>query len=623
MIDSSTRRSSNPILLAALVFAALQADEARAQCVPLTVTVDSAADLADAVPGNGVCQTSTSVCTLRAAIEELNARACAPGTIRFDMPGSGPRLIQLGESALPVIRSRMIIDGWTQPGSVPNSAPLLTPGNAQPMVELRGNGSTPYGLATLCSDGETSAHVIRGLIFNDFANYAFLNQRCDGVRFVGNYVGVGADGSSDGVGSLGYGILVLDAAANEIGSPSPVDRNVVAGAQLYAIALGGSADPSSPTFRTWQNAIVNNFVGTDGTGRRGISGTDPITGNGIVVVGRSADPFVPDPDPSTAHHELGNRIVANVIGGTLGDGIALLGTPSDPDTQQASAHTLVTGNLIGVGTSALAFLSRGGDDPLPFLASSLRNEGAGIRVGDASMESASRNNRIESNAIAQSAVGIDLALGQFDQVARNLVWANEGAGVRVASQRETLEQNRIWDNQGLGILAEVGGADPLPWLVLESAPSTAGVVLLGTLDLPLPVAPPFSCLRTRVELFANDACDSSGAGEGRDFLEAIELEGCPASFQHVLAHVPARPQLTATADWVVALDFVGGTLEVPLSGSPFSNCVTAPISPAVPALSRAGILALVSGLAVVVTFVARGSARSTRAARRRRSTSVS
>ncbi|HYN88641.1 MAG TPA: CSLREA domain-containing protein, partial [Ardenticatenaceae bacterium] len=39
-----------------------------------TFTVDSTADVVDQSPGNGTCATSHGSCTLRAAIQEANAR---------------------------------------------------------------------------------------------------------------------------------------------------------------------------------------------------------------------------------------------------------------------------------------------------------------------------------------------------------------------------------------------------------------------------------------------------------------------------------------------------------------------------------------------------------------------
>jgi CSLREA domain-containing protein len=80
---------------------------------PATLTVNDGADAADAIPGDGICATGSAVCTLRAALEESNAlTACAPLTINFDLPGSGPHNITL-LSALPPITRSVSIQGPT------------------------------------------------------------------------------------------------------------------------------------------------------------------------------------------------------------------------------------------------------------------------------------------------------------------------------------------------------------------------------------------------------------------------------------------------------------------------------------------------------------------------------
>jgi hypothetical protein len=53
---------------------------------PITLTVNDNGDASDASPGNGVCATAGGVCTLRAAIEEANARSSC-GTIDINFSG--------------------------------------------------------------------------------------------------------------------------------------------------------------------------------------------------------------------------------------------------------------------------------------------------------------------------------------------------------------------------------------------------------------------------------------------------------------------------------------------------------------------------------------------------------
>jgi uncharacterized repeat protein (TIGR01451 family) len=57
---------------------------------PSSFTVNDSGDASDATPGDGVCATSSAVCTLRAAVMEANALAavpCAPLTINFSVTG--------------------------------------------------------------------------------------------------------------------------------------------------------------------------------------------------------------------------------------------------------------------------------------------------------------------------------------------------------------------------------------------------------------------------------------------------------------------------------------------------------------------------------------------------------
>jgi CSLREA domain-containing protein len=69
-----------------------------------TFTVNSTADDVDAAPGNGVCATATGVCTLRAAIQETNARSGADtivlpaGTYTLTrLPGAGSDTAATGD----------------------------------------------------------------------------------------------------------------------------------------------------------------------------------------------------------------------------------------------------------------------------------------------------------------------------------------------------------------------------------------------------------------------------------------------------------------------------------------------------------------------------------------------
>ena len=77
-------------------------------------TVNTAGDMSDVNPGDGVCADVNGNCSLRAAIEETNALAGAD-SISFNIRGSGVHTITLG-SALPSVTEPLTLDGSTQPG---------------------------------------------------------------------------------------------------------------------------------------------------------------------------------------------------------------------------------------------------------------------------------------------------------------------------------------------------------------------------------------------------------------------------------------------------------------------------------------------------------------------------
>src|SRR5688572_27951180 len=92
-----------------------------------TYVVNSTADTADPDPGDGNCGASGGPCTLRAAIQETNARAGAD-TIDFNIPNTDPnRNATTGvftitpATDLPDIASPVTINAYSQPGSKANT----------------------------------------------------------------------------------------------------------------------------------------------------------------------------------------------------------------------------------------------------------------------------------------------------------------------------------------------------------------------------------------------------------------------------------------------------------------------------------------------------------------------
>src|SRR5262252_2602105 len=109
-----------------------------------TFTVDSTGDGSDTNAGDGMCVATSGGCTLRAAIEESNAHPDAD-TIEFDIAGSGVHTIHVvgaaeGGNDLQFLVAPVTIDGFTQPGSQPNTSATGAL-DAVPTIELDGSGS--------------------------------------------------------------------------------------------------------------------------------------------------------------------------------------------------------------------------------------------------------------------------------------------------------------------------------------------------------------------------------------------------------------------------------------------------------------------------------------------------
>ena len=96
-----------------------------------TVTVNDSGDTT-----NPCATTGTGTCTLRDAITYANANAGS--TIAFNIAGAGVHTISPA-SALPELTAAVTIDGYTQPGSSPNT--LAAGDDAVLNIQLSGPGA--------------------------------------------------------------------------------------------------------------------------------------------------------------------------------------------------------------------------------------------------------------------------------------------------------------------------------------------------------------------------------------------------------------------------------------------------------------------------------------------------
>src|SRR5690349_7569376 len=120
-------------------------------------------------------------------------------TINFNIPGSGPHYLVSPSGGYPIITNlnNITIDGYSQPGSSPNTNPILSSNNANITIVLDARNANFTTLATDISGYGTGEEAIlfvlgstnfsvRGLCF--LGTWDYVNQPFDsyGVAFGGD-----------------------------------------------------------------------------------------------------------------------------------------------------------------------------------------------------------------------------------------------------------------------------------------------------------------------------------------------------------------------------------------------------------------------------------------------------
>ena len=289
------------------------------------ITVDTTAD--DANAGDGAC-------TLREAINNLNSPAvdttggdCAPGSgtgddIHFAIHGSGVRTIT-PLTSLPQLQRTVHIDGYSQPGSKPNT--LAVGSDAVLLVELNA-ANVPRNEAALGSIADGSS--IRGLIINGASAIGILASE---NWINGNFIGTDAAGSAAVPNS---GAVYVLGASNVIGTngdgvDDPAERNVISTGGFGVFVYDG---PST--------VIAGNYIGTNASGTE-LIGNDV----GIYVIAESDGVVI-----GTNWDGVSDALEGNVIAGNTWG--VLIAAPSNggpaPVGNRIARNSIFANDLIGI-----------------------------------------------------------------------------------------------------------------------------------------------------------------------------------------------------------------------------------------------------------------------------------
>src|SRR2546423_10428521 len=269
--------------------------------------------------------------SLRDAIDLANGAAGAD-MISFNIPASDPNCNATTHvctippvTGLSAISSPVVLDGYTQPGSMANT--VANGDDAKVLIEISGAtiGNNGSGLQI---DSGGGGSTIRGLVIDNGWSDGILIRTTNIVIqgcFLGtDPAGLVAHGNTNGINFSSS----FDTSSCQIGGTAPSQRNIISGSDT-GLKISVFVAPSS------NEMVQGNFIGTDATGTTALANNTAINvqSNDTLIGGTTA-------------------AARNIIAGN--------GTTSTGITVGRAARLLIQGNFIGTdvtGTKALGFSS--------------------------------------------------------------------------------------------------------------------------------------------------------------------------------------------------------------------------------------------------------------------------
>ena len=405
--------------------------------------------------------------SLRQAILDANAApnsGASPDEIHFNITAEGVQTIS-PLTALPALTEAVVIDGYTQRGSSPNT--LAVGDNAVILIEL--NGDTCFCSEALLVSGSST---ISGLAIQGGFNNA-IEVNGSGSTIAGNFIGLKADGSASGV--FASGIYLNNTSDNTVGGSSTADRNVISSNRDGIFIAAGAADASN-------NLISGNYIGTNPAGTASIGNSQ----RGIFV-------------GSFGFIASNNTISGNLISGNGHFGVLL----RDANV----TGNIVRGNLIGLTADGMGPLPNGGsessDDGLAGT-----DARAGVYIGGSDNTVGGLTRIVTGNVIAFNAgAGISVAAGTGNDIRGNDIYSNTGLGIDLGADEVTFNH--------AGLVSGPNNYQNFP--VLTVATSNGETLRVGGFLESEPGQ------TYTLDVFANTTCDPSFFGEGESYLGSFTV----------------------------------------------------------------------------------------------------
>lgn len=270
-----------------------------------TFVVDTTSDVAITA-----CTAAPNDCSLRGAIAAGNASA-GPDIVNFNIPTSDAGCVPATgicritlASEIAITAGPITIDGYTQPGALPNTIPAQS-GGLNSVLKIELVSGLPAGHSALVSS--SSVLTLRGLAIAEFTrdSVSLTGGAATQSNLEGNYLGTNASGAA-----------------------MPVRNSVAIATSLGGVQVGGI----SPSQR---NLISNNIRAIDSAQNSLLS----IQGN---LIGTNRDGTAAMPNDSAV----------GTGGGSSASGNVLIGG-SDP-----GARNVISGNQRGVGFAGIYVSAR-------------------------------------------------------------------------------------------------------------------------------------------------------------------------------------------------------------------------------------------------------------------------